>query len=328
MDILQKKVSDEEVISNQIEGVSHEWYGKPSQLQALFDRLCKFLIGRYNSLIDLLSSNDGASNINTTSGKSVQDVLLEKADIKNVYTKEEAQQAITDRIIHTGNGNMLISIYDWDGDGVVEFSDRSWDSNKLGGKLPSEYALANQVAREIIHTTTEDAHTLTGDFNHFYFKAIKRYTQGEAFTLNGDVVQVVNNFNQPLGTDAFKIGDIVFGFLSEGKIHLNTRRVPYRLWNGSSYSNVLSVPNIALFDYISLSDSNVSLCRLAEQGSDEQMEVTFTSFFNGTMRSAFALMRHSAEDEITVDSYSDILHSFPSGHNSMGDIKVLEIWGY
>ncbi len=328
MEILQKKISDEEVVENQIEGISHEWYGRPSELQSLFDRLCKFLIGRYNSLIDLLSSNNGATNIKTTSGKSVETSLTEKADKNDVYTKDEAQQAITDRIIYTGNGDMLSEIYDWDKDGVVETSDRSWNSDMLGGKLPSEYALANQVVGKTLHTVLDDIHNLSGNNNHFYFKATATYNQGEGFRLNGNLISAVNYFNQPLGTAAFKNGDIIFGMVLDGKIFLNTRRVPYSLWKGASFSNVLVVPNIALFDYISLSDSGVSLCRLTEQGSEEQMEVTFTSFSNENIATAMVKLRHSAADEITVDSYNNFIHIDHTGHDTVENVKLVEIWGY
>ncbi len=328
MDILEKKLTEEEILANQVEGISHEWYGRPTELQSLFDRLCKFLISKYNSLIDLLFSNNGASNIKTTSGKTVEESLSVKADSDDVYTKTQTDDLITDRIIHTGNGDMLRFTYDFDGDGVVEVSDLSWNSYKLGGKKPEEYALASDVTHEYTYAYLDDEHLLEGSGAHFYFVAAGSYIQGEQFKLNGQTIVAVNNFNQPLGSSAFKTGDIVTGMVLAGKIVLNTRRVPYLLWKGASYSNVIQVANIALFDYISLSDKAVSLCRLKPQGSEEQMEVTYTYFIDDTVKNGLILIRHSAENEITIDRSEELMHINYHSHNIDNTVKVQEIWGY
>lgn len=70
--------------------------------------------------------------------------IIDDVNLKSVraetYTKTETDTAINNKMIAIGAGDMAKSVYDPDGDGIVD------DAEKLGGVLPSGYATAAQGA--------------------------------------------------------------------------------------------------------------------------------------------------------------------------------------
>ena len=70
--------------------------------------------------------------------------IIDDVNLKSVraetYTKTETDTAINNKMIAIGAGDMAKSVYDPDGDGIVD------DAEKLGGVLPNGYATAAQGA--------------------------------------------------------------------------------------------------------------------------------------------------------------------------------------
>ena len=80
---------------------------------------------------DLLISTDGVNWVHSSGS-----ALDKKADKSETYTKEETEMAISKRVNDIGSSDMTKAVYDTTNNGIVD------DSEKLGGKLPNYYAVA------------------------------------------------------------------------------------------------------------------------------------------------------------------------------------------
>ena len=66
-------------------------------MQERFDQIAlEVIVPKFNELADILSSNEGAGNIGTEDGSTVEqtisDLSTNKADISNVLTKDQAEE--------------------------------------------------------------------------------------------------------------------------------------------------------------------------------------------------------------------------------------------
>ena len=106
--------------------------------------------------VDKVTGKTLSTNDYTNADKAIVDgmdsALAQKADKNEVLTKTNTtafaptadyqpatKKYVDDNISAAGGGDMLKSVYDMDGDGIVD------DSEKLGGQLPSYYATATAV---------------------------------------------------------------------------------------------------------------------------------------------------------------------------------------
>lgn len=125
-------------------------------MQAKFEQTAReVIIPRHNRLISALTENgqpvqsrdilqikrgDDGDMLISPDGESWTApnpaALEKKADKETVYTKEETQAAISERVKQIGSADMTKNEYDKDGDGKVDISN---DSEKLGGQPPRFY---------------------------------------------------------------------------------------------------------------------------------------------------------------------------------------------
>ena len=94
---------------------------------------------------DLLISSDGKIWL-----KASPAALEKKADKEEVYTKEETEAAISERVKRIGSADMTKNEYDKDGDGKIDMSN---DSEKLGGQPPAYYRKAPVILTAILTAT-------------------------------------------------------------------------------------------------------------------------------------------------------------------------------
>ena len=126
-------------------------------MQKKFDELVTdVVVPKFNALSDELSADGGADKIGTAGGKSIledlQELKNEKANTADILTKSNetpytptadyhpATKKYVDQIqLESGAGDMTKSVYDTDGDGVV---DQAEDAQLLGGNAPEYFGRA------------------------------------------------------------------------------------------------------------------------------------------------------------------------------------------
>ena len=185
------KITEKEMNS----GVSDEpniLSGTPHENKAVFDYLPRLIAGKVNGFIDAVISkftdyyNKGeidsketalSDRINAkansaevyvkseTYTKAETDTKLDaKADANDVYTKsqtytkEETDGAINEKVTELGAGDMAKSVYDTDGDGVVdkaETAENAANAEKLNGQAASYYATKTEA--QAAQTTADNA---------------------------------------------------------------------------------------------------------------------------------------------------------------------------
>ncbi len=93
----QFKLTNQEVSENQVEGAKVSWRNESSQLQQLFDRLCKLLISRYNALVDFLTESKATTHPgdfeNPHKLTATQINCYTKGDIDNLFDALEGKFA-------------------------------------------------------------------------------------------------------------------------------------------------------------------------------------------------------------------------------------------
>ena len=124
-----KKITDADLVGVGVIGLADTPQLSAQQMQEKFEETARtVIIPRFNKL--------------------VQDLNTDK---ESVYTKEETDSRIADKIIEAGAGDMVKKIYDTDGDGIVD------NAEKLGGQLPSYYAKKTEV--QTAQTAANNAQT-------------------------------------------------------------------------------------------------------------------------------------------------------------------------
>ena len=114
--------------------------------------LTEGLAGKVDKVTGKALSTNDYTNADKTIVDGVSSALAKKADKTEVLTKTNTtefaptadyqpatKKYVDDNISAAGGGDMLKSVYDMDGDGIVD------NAEKLGGQLPSYYATATAV---------------------------------------------------------------------------------------------------------------------------------------------------------------------------------------
>ena len=97
----QYKISQSEIISNNVKSAADIVKGDPRENKSIFDRLPELIATKFNSFVD--------------------NVI---AKFSSYYTKEEVNEAINQKVIDIGAGDMATGIYDKTQTGVVDNSER------------------------------------------------------------------------------------------------------------------------------------------------------------------------------------------------------------
>lgn len=112
-----------------------------NNLKAKFDEIAKrFLAPLFNKHIAELEDKTAAANIGAENG-TVQSELNSKANAKDVYTREQTEAAINQKVVNIGAGDMAMAVYDPTGkrQDVYEYAD----------------SIGEALAQEIEETNTE-----------------------------------------------------------------------------------------------------------------------------------------------------------------------------
>lgn len=97
MAIEDYKITESERQTNGVVSAPDILTGEPQENKSVFDRLVGFVADKYNLFIDYVSG-----------------------ELSNRYTKEETNQAIAEKVVQLGAGDMAKRIYDKDGNGIVD----------------------------------------------------------------------------------------------------------------------------------------------------------------------------------------------------------------
>ncbi len=190
MELKDLKITDGEISSLNVKSAADTYYSTDVQNNKnIFDKLPEHIAEKHNALIEALTENGqpvqssdvmlvriGESGDLQISADGVQwqnvadNALEKKADSDDVYTKEETDEAIAEKITAIGAGDMAMIMYDSDFDGIVD------NAQRLGGRLPEEYASADHShspqdvgAAAADHThTAADVGAAAADHSHNY----------------------------------------------------------------------------------------------------------------------------------------------------------------
>lgn len=132
----------------------------PQNNKLVFDRLPKLIAQKLNAFIEAVIAKftdyytktevDGKEKaLNTAVGTKANDVDVYKKT--ETYTKSETDEAISQKVLAIGAGDMAKDVYDTNFNGVVD------DAEKLGGELPEYYATKTEA--ETAQTTANNAVT-------------------------------------------------------------------------------------------------------------------------------------------------------------------------
>ncbi len=143
-----------------------------AEMQRILDEIPReVIVPAFNALAEQLESADAAAQLGATlpgrsgdlpegTGHTVQDVLEAllqysrshrqdkqnphgvTADQVGAYSKAETDRVISDRVQQIGSADMTKAEYGGSAPGIVKAAD---NADKLGGRLPADYASANSV---------------------------------------------------------------------------------------------------------------------------------------------------------------------------------------
>lgn len=145
------KITESDRQTNGVVSAPDTLTGEPQENKSIFDRLVGFVADKYNLFIDYVSN-----------------------ELSNRYTKEETDQAINEKVVQIGAGDMTKAVYDKNSDGIVD------DSEMLGGQLPGYYGTAENSIQP--YTCTGNILSGTGKIGRF--KA-DRSVEYSSFTVSG-----------------------------------------------------------------------------------------------------------------------------------------------
>jgi hypothetical protein len=95
-----KKITETDLLNKGVLGLPDTPELSAVEMQTKFEEVAReVIIPAFNLLIDALV-----------------------ADMGNIYTKEEVAQAIREKVVEVGTGDMAMYVYDTDGDGKVDYS--------------------------------------------------------------------------------------------------------------------------------------------------------------------------------------------------------------
>lgn len=114
------KITDLEISENNVksapDSLKAEGNVTPREIKHIFDKLPELIAAKFNALAEYVEGS--------------------------IYTKEQADAAIAQRVVEMGGGDMTRAVYDRDGDGIV---DNAENALALGGKAASLYALKTDI---------------------------------------------------------------------------------------------------------------------------------------------------------------------------------------
>ena len=114
------KITDLEISENNVKSAPDSLKAQgnvtPREIKHIFDKLPELIAAKFNALAEYVEGS--------------------------IYTKEQADAAIAQRIVEMGGGDMTRAVYDRDGDGIV---DNAENALALGGKAASLYALKTDI---------------------------------------------------------------------------------------------------------------------------------------------------------------------------------------
>lgn len=191
--------------------------GTAQQNKTVFDKLVGFVADKYNLALDSLDTtiNGVNSDLSNRYTKAETDGLLNtkanSTDVytkSEVYTKDETNTAIDNKILEIGSADMTKAVYDTNSNGIVD------NAEKLGNQPPEYYASKQEVENAIkkgISQYTQNGGNLTGEGDNGKFKAntTKTYTQ---FTVNG----VAKNVRAGAETSIDIASGAVYSFIIDG----------------------------------------------------------------------------------------------------------------
>ena len=138
------RITDTEIRENSVDSQPHHLSGDAEKIQKIFDALPTLIARKFNDFVTAVSNK-----------------------FKSYYTKDETDNAINDKMIAVGNGDMASSKYDANADGTVN------DSDRLGGQLPSYYATVEALDKveADIDKVEADAEKMANDISKMMPKA-------------------------------------------------------------------------------------------------------------------------------------------------------------
>ena len=114
------KITDLEISENNVksapDSLKAEGNVTPREIKHIFDKLPELIAAKFNALAEYVENS--------------------------IYTKEQADAAIAQRVVEMGGGDMTRAVYDRDGDGIVDTAENAL---ALGGKAASLYALKTDI---------------------------------------------------------------------------------------------------------------------------------------------------------------------------------------
>ena len=114
------KITDLEISENNVksapDSLKAEGNVTPREIKHIFDKLPELIAAKFNALAEYVEGS--------------------------IYTKEQADAAIAQRVVEMGGGDMTRAVYDRDGDGIVDTAENAL---ALGGKAASLYALKTDI---------------------------------------------------------------------------------------------------------------------------------------------------------------------------------------
>lgn len=172
----------------------------------IFDKLPELIAARVNGLIDRLTEK-----------------------LAGIYTKEEVVDAINNKIVEMGSGDMAKGVYDTDGDGIVDNADNGicWYTHSKEGTV----------------------HNLIGKGQNVKFVATADWEAGDSLQINGVDAYCFNSLGERLEDDElFKINctvtcvtDGVNTFFKQGGAGLNFKIVGGTVQPASPKENTIWV---------------------------------------------------------------------------------------
>lgn len=142
-------------------------------LKAKFDEIAKrFLAPLFNKHIAELEAKTAAASIGAENG-TVQSELNGKANANEVYTKEQTDAAINQKVVNIGSGDMAMAVYDPNGHKQDIFAYADAIGTKMAGELTmtnaavaaaketAEAALPVESAATFLRVVSWDADTGT-----------------------------------------------------------------------------------------------------------------------------------------------------------------------
>lgn len=230
------KIKKSEIESNNVKSAPDYLRDEPQNVKNVFDKLPELIADKFNILVD------------------------------NLYSKEQVDEHINNKVVEIGAGDMAQAIYDKNSDGIVNKADLALDSEKLDGKDATDYALADEVVKKSGGTMT-GALTLHGEPTEDMHAATKKYVDN----LNKkDLLWENANINNVFAEQSINLNKAEYKFLS-----ISFRMVKEHTTDATT----VLLPNITNFSVTAVSNLSGNIATRVISITDEgvKMGVAFVS---------------------------------------------------